>query len=299
MLSAFSVWLALAPLWQIGVAIVVGLIAASVLGGALRRRHARIAARGDGSQPSEDGETGTMISAVLGLLALLVAFTFSIALDRFDARRANVLNEANAIGTTYLRAQLLEEPHRTRISRLLIQYTDNRLTLAAAQPGPEQAAMLAINDRLIVDLWTETVAAYPSIRAIPLSHSFVETMNEMIDMDSTRKAGRQARVPAAVFMILILYQLIAAAVVNYGLTGKAGRRTAVVLSLLLAMLMVLIIDLDRPTSGGITESQEPMLQLQAFMRTSPPASFNRSDAPAAPAVGRPAQERPAAAPGTG
>src|SRR3954452_2841676 len=127
MLSAFGVWLASAPLWLIGLAIVAGMIAAAAAGGALRRRHARIAARGEPSQAAEDGEQGTMISAVLGLLALLVAFTFSIAIDRFDTRRANVLNEANAIGTTYLRAQLLEQPYRGRISQLLIRYTDNRL----------------------------------------------------------------------------------------------------------------------------------------------------------------------------
>src|SRR5205085_918484 len=148
---------------------------------------------------------------------LLVAFTFSIAIERSDTRRANVLNEANAIGTTYLRAQLLEEPHRGRLSRLLIRYTDNRLSLATAHPGPEQAALLATNDRLIVEMWTETVAAFPSIRATPFANSFLQTMNEMIDMDSTRKAGRQARVPAAVFLILLIYQFVAAGVVNYGL----------------------------------------------------------------------------------
>ena len=141
----------------------------------------------------------------MGLLALLVAFTFSIALERFDTRRVNVLNEANAIGTTYLRAQLLDEPHRARVSKLLAAYTDTRVALATAHRGPEQRALLATSDRLLVDLWTATVAAFPSIRAYAFSHSFVDTMNNLIDMDAARKAGRQAHVPSGVFLALFLY----------------------------------------------------------------------------------------------
>jgi hypothetical protein len=147
-----------------------------------------------------------------------------------------------------------------------------------ASRGPQQTALLATSDRILVDLWAATVAAFPSIRANPLSHSFLDTMNNMIDMDSTRKAGRQARVPAEVFVVLILYLLVTTGIINYGLAGKSGRHTAIFLSLLFGMLMVLIIDLDRPVSGGITESQEPMRQLQAFMRSSPPGSFDRFSA---------------------
>jgi hypothetical protein len=259
------------------------MIAASLAGSALRQHQLRRGAPDGGPQAADNSEKGIVISAVIGLLALLVAFTFSIAIDRFDTRRSNVLNEANAIGTTYLRAQLLDEPHRTRISRLLIQYTDTRLVLATKMPGPEQAALLATNDQLLVDLWTATVAAFPSIRSVPLSHSFLDTMNNMIDMDATRKAGRQARVPAEVFVVLILYLLVVTGIINYGLSGRSGRRTAIFLSSLFGVLMILIIDLDRPASGGITESQEPMRQLQAFMRASPPASFDRFNLPAPPA----------------
>jgi hypothetical protein len=284
MLAIFSNWLAQAPLWLIALVLFGLMVAASVIGAALRRRRARRAALEEKPEGSSDGESGLVISSVIGLLALLIAFTFSIVVDRFDTRRRNVLDEANTIGTTYLRAQLLEEPHRARISRLLIQYTDNRLVLATKMPGPEQRALLATSDRLLVDIWTATVAAYPSFRASPFAHSFLETMNQMIDMDATRKAGRQARVPAEVFVVLILYLLVATGVINYGLRGTLGRRTSVLLTALFGVLMILIIDLDRPASGGIVESQEPMLQLQAFMRASPPGSFDRFNAPAAPAA---------------
>ena len=280
MLTSFSNWLALAPLWVIGLAIFAGLIGSVLVAGVLRRRHKHGSARG--GTAAESSEQAITVTAVMGLLALLIAFTFSIALERFDTRRTNVLNEANAIGTTYLRAQLMEEPHRARVSKLLVAYTDTRVALATAHRGPEQRALLAANDRLLVDLWTATVAAFPSMRPYSLSHSFVDTMNNLIDMDATRKAGRQTHVPAVVFLALFLYLFVAAGVISYVVSAKRSRQTAWVLFMLLGLFLLLIIDIDRPTSGGIRESQEPMLQLQSFLKAQPPESFDRFSAPAEP-----------------
>ena len=277
--SSFANWLALAPLWLISLFIFGGMFAAALIGRAFRLRRARGPARGESAAGDEDqGEPGTIVSSVMGLLALLIAFTFAMAIDRFDTRRANALDEANAIGTTYLRAQLLEEPHRTRMSRLLFSYTETRLALATTPPGPEQSRLLAVNDRLIVALWSATVSAFPGMRPYPVSQSFLESMNALIDMDATRKAGRQARVPAAVFLVLFLYQFVAAGVFGYLLVGRLGQRSAGILFLLVGTMMVLIVDIDRPTSGGITESQEPVRQLRDFMRNQPPESFGRSNA---------------------
>ena len=277
MLEPFSTWLSLAPLWAIGLAIFGGLIAAVIIGKTVLQ-HRKTETPRKGSADAENSEQAITLSSVLGLLALLVAFTFSIALDRFDTRRANVLLEANAIGTTYLRAQLLDQPHRARISKLLTDYTDVRLAAATAAPGPQQRALLATSDRLIVDLWAATVAASPSMRPYSLSHSFLDTMNNLIDMDAVRKAGRQAHVPAAVFLSLFLYQFVAAAVISHVVSGRTSRRIAWVLFGLFGLLLVLIIDIDRPTSGTIAESQEPMLQLQAFLKAQPPESFDRFNA---------------------
>ena len=221
MLKSFSNWLALAPLWVIGLAIFAGLIGSVLVAGVLRRRHQHESGpRGERLGTNEQSIT---VTAVMGLLALLIAFTFSIALERFDTRRMNVLNEANAIGTTYLRAQLMEEPHRARVSKLLVAYTDTRVALATAHQGPD-SALLAANDRLLVDLWTATVAAFPSMRPYSLSHSFVDTMNNLIDMDATRKAGRQTHVPSEVFLALFLYLFVAAGVISYVVAAEAGKQ---------------------------------------------------------------------------
>jgi hypothetical protein len=185
MLSALSDALSYAPIWQIGLVLFACLTLGGVAGRYLRQRSDRRHL----PEKSESDESSLLISSVLGLMALLIAFTFAISVDRFDTRRANVLNEANSIGTTYLRAQLLDPPHRERLSRLLTEYTDVRVELATTLPGQRQNALLATSDRLIVDLWAATVAANPSIRSKDNAYPFLETMNQLIDMDATRKAG--------------------------------------------------------------------------------------------------------------
>jgi hypothetical protein len=134
----FDDWLNNGPLLMIG-AVLLGAMCLAAGAGVLLQPLGR--PRKD--DESGSGQEGYIVSAVLGLLALLLGFTFSMAADRFDARRLLVLDEANAIGTAYLRAQLLPEPHRTRTSELLVRYTDNRIALAKAKPlCAEQARLL-------------------------------------------------------------------------------------------------------------------------------------------------------------
>src|SRR6476660_4774895 len=103
----------------------------------------------------ESGESvaqeGYLFGSLLGLLGLLLAFSFGMVLSRYEARRELVTTEANAIGTAYLRAQLLDEPHRSRLSQLLIAYTGNRIELADG--GGESPPLLARNDQLLIDIW--------------------------------------------------------------------------------------------------------------------------------------------------
>ena len=91
-----------------------------------------IAGRGTGprrAKQEDHNQESYLVGSMLGLLALLLAFSFSMALDRYEERRHLVIQEANAIGTAYLRTQLLDEPHRARLSGLLVDYTDNRIAL--------------------------------------------------------------------------------------------------------------------------------------------------------------------------
>src|SRR5262249_40310966 len=146
----------------IGATLLLAMCVTAGLGIMLQVRIGRGQAEAD--KGSSDGQEGYIVSAVLGLLALLLGFTFSLSVDRFDTRRHLVLEEANAIGTVYLRAQLLPEPHRSRTSNLLIRYTDNRIALAETAPGQVQDRLLANSDALLTDLWSATAAAYDELK---------------------------------------------------------------------------------------------------------------------------------------
>ena len=114
------------PFW-LAVIVFAGMALAAWTGHTWRKRRDRTASKKD---KDEENKENLVVSSVMGLLALLIGFTFSLAIDRFDTRRERVLMEANAIGTTYLRAQMLDEPHRSRISAMLVRYTDMSLALA-------------------------------------------------------------------------------------------------------------------------------------------------------------------------
>ena len=266
-LATLGTWLLTAPIWLIGFAIYGGMVAAAFIGWRLR---ARTEPKGETRSHNEEGY---VVSSVMGLLALLVGFTFALAIDRYDTRRQLVLDEANAIGTTYLRTQLLDEPHRSRISRLLEAYTDNRIDLARSGKGEAMDARLARSNQLVTQLWSATVDAFPAMETRPLSSAYISSMNEMIDMDSARQQSRRTHVPLEVFVMLLAYQIIASGVLGYVLAGRRGRTTASLLLILFGGTLLLVIDIDRPTSGGIVEDQKPMLELQSTIKAQPPGSY--------------------------
>lgn len=265
-------WLNNSPLLLLGGGVLI-LMTLAVAGGiALRTWNDR--RDPSGSRGGEGGLEGYVVSAVLGLLALLMGFTFSLAVDRFEMRRALVLEEANAIGTTYLRAQLLQEPHRTRISQLLVNYTDNRITLGTAPPD-RIAPLLVENDRMLTDLWAATASAFVTIKGIDFSSTFVDGVNNVIDLDAARKTARMARVPAEVFFVLFVYLIVTAGVLGYVFVGNRGRGAAAFMLALLTLSLLLILDIDRPNKGGVREAQTPMEQLRASFKAQPPAVFDR------------------------
>jgi hypothetical protein len=256
-------WLNTVPLWMIGALLLASLLGAANLGRKLRAR---------GRHPAEETQSeGYSVTAILGLLALLTGFTYSLAIQRFETRRQLVLDHANAIGTTYLRVQLLPEPHRARLSGLILAYTDNIVALAR-RPS---AARLARDDELLTSLWAASAAAYDSIKALPYATSFVASMNSLIDFDGARRASRSAHIPAVVYVVLLVYLIGTAAVLGYAMKSPRGRISAAFLLILLTLSQLLILDIDRPTAGSVLESQGPMEDLLRSLKHQPPAVFDR------------------------
>lgn len=264
-------WLRDAPLASVGAALLVVMAVAVVVGMALRRMSDRRAA---GAATGGDGLEAVIVSAVLGLLALLMGFTFSIVLNRFEDRRDLVLQEANAIGAVYLRAQLLEAPHRERISRLLVAYTDNRIALAKGPQG-QNADLLARSDLMLTDLWAATSAASRTVGDPGLTGQFLASVNAVIDLDTSRKVARTVRVPAQVFLALFVFLFAASGMLGYLSVGRRGKVALALMIVLLSLVLMLILDVDRPTSGGIREDQTPMEQLRASLKAQPPTVFDR------------------------
>lgn len=268
-MEVLKAWLDGAPIPILGGVVIVLMIAAVAIGVALKRRREQ----GKADKDEAEGE-GYIVSGVLGLLALLMGFTFALAVDRFETRRGLVLEEANAIGTTYLRTQLLEEPHRSRISGLLIDYAENRVALgnSDAKSSPER---LVANDRLLTELWAATSSAFQSIKGLDFSSAYLDSMNTVIDLDASRKAARTVHVPTEVFIVLVIYMVVTAGVLGYVLVGVRGRAAAAFMLLLLSMSLLLIIDIDRPTRGGIREGQGAMERLVQSLKTTPASAYDR------------------------
>ena len=266
-------WLRSAPIWLLGFLLLAATVACTYAGVELSRRISRL--RGEGGDLSES-QQGYVVSSVFGLLALLVAFTFALSMDRYQTRRQLVVQEANAIEAVYLKAQLLDEPHRTRFASLLIDYTENRLVLAEVRRDDARAQRLLEKDSSILrDLWIATVPAFQSVKTLDFSTSFVEAVTDLVKVDGERKALRRSQIPTTIVLVLIFYSLVAAAVLGGVMKTRKGRQFSIVLLALNILALMLITDMNRPVEGTIRESQAPIEQMLGRLRANPPAVYQR------------------------
>lgn len=245
-----------APLWLLVPLLFGALVIFALTGTRLRGRLQ--------PDPRDDASEGYLLSAALALLGLLIGFTFSMALNRYDTRRALLVAEANAISTAWLRAGLAEGPTGDALRRDLRDYGTIRLTLPQSQNiGATEEA----TGRAQTHLWSRTKAVLPTLSP-PQVAPLIMAMTDMFDAASSRRWEREARIPSLVLDIVIVSALISAAIVGYVLGGQ-GRRHAVATALLFALLslaITLILDLDRPWTGLVTVSQAPMQAAVASMR---------------------------------
>jgi hypothetical protein len=260
-------WLDTLPLWGVFGATLL-LVLLSVEGGyRLGRYRHKVSSR------EKEEPVGAMVGATLGLLAFLLAFTFGLAATRFDARRDAVLAEANAIGTTYLRAETLPEPTRSRSLGLLIRYTRSAIRISDEVPGSDEAADARDREQHIQRrLWRLAGDALEMAPVASAPRLYVETLNEMFDGETTRVAALSNRVPTAVLVLEILGSALALSLLAAYL-AIVGRGVFAVLlaSALVAFLLLVTADLDRPTRGMI-QVPDTVLTNQLESMTAPPAA---------------------------
>lgn len=208
---------------------------------------------------------GAVQASILGLLALLLGFTFSMSLQRYDDRSKALIDEANAIGTTVLRAELLPAAQRDAALLLLQDYVATRVTMGQFDLArkEERQEYLARAEQLQRELWAVAVAA-TSIDPRPVTTgAFVTALNGMIDSQGERNALQQAHVPEPILFLLFFFFVVSIGFMAYsmGLSGKRVYVPLLLVSLLITLIVFIIIDLDRPKRGVITVNQSSLTTL--------------------------------------
>jgi hypothetical protein len=216
------------------------------------------------SPDEKEAPIGGVVGAIIGLLAFLLAFTFGMAASRFDARKQLVLEEANAIGTTYLRADLLAEPQRTQERDLLREYAGLRLQAFSERNVTATAHdALAKSQALQARLWSAATTAAAQQPSSVMVSLFVQSLNDTIDMDGKRVTADRNRVPDTIWLMLYLVAVLTMAALGYqfGLTGTRSWIVTICLVLVFTTVIVLVADLDRPARGFVQVSQQPMIDV--------------------------------------
>jgi hypothetical protein len=215
--------------------------------------------------------------AILGLLSLLLAFTYSFVADRHKVRQALIVREANAIGTAFLRTGLLQETPRRELQDLLRRYLDSRILSEEVVAEPSKLAE-AIQRSLQVQaaLWP-TVSRHIAGRPPTVLDSLVfQTLNEVIDLHTERLAAAEYRLPGVILWLLCLLALTGLALTGFasGLRGRPSAYVTGALAVLVMAVIMVIIALDSPQQSFIRLSQTSLIQLrdslQAATTTTPP-----------------------------
>ena len=251
---------------MIAVLLFVALIAATELTFHLGRRSI------NDTTEAKKSQITAIQGSILGVLALLLGFTFSLSLQRFDSRSEAVVSEANAIGTAVLRADLLPPAYRSDARQKLKGYLDLRVQAGdiSLDHQDERQTIVLQSNEVLDEIW-RLAAEAAGVEPNPVTTGlFIQAVNEVIDSYGSRDAELNRHVPETVLFLLLVTLVMTASLVGYG-SGVSGHRASLsthVLYLLIVLMVFLIIDLDRPRRGLIEVSQQSMLDLQTSISES-------------------------------
>ena len=247
------------PSWLIVALLFAALVVATELGYRIGMRNQ--AATGDGAKT----QINTIQASLLGVLALLLGFTFSLSLQRYDSRAQAVVHEANAIGTAMLRADLVPASVRSEAQAAMVRYLDQRIAAGniSLDRVEERASAVAAANATFDRLWqlgAEAAEAEPNPVRTGL---FLQALNDMIDAFGIRDAALNRHVPELVLFLLFGTFVLTVSLVGYssGLSGQRASYATYVLMILIVFLVFIIIDMDRPRRGVIEVSQQSLVDL--------------------------------------
>ena len=213
---------------------------------------------------------GPIVGGSLAMLAFVLAFTFSMASSQNDNRKQDVLQEANSIGTAYLRADLLDKQSGIEVKRLLREYVKVRLEAAVRLEAPRVGdinTLIAESVEIHNLLWAQVSSA---AREGPNTNTslMIQSINDVIDMHEKRLTDAlRNRIPDTVWIALAAIAALTMITLGTQIGFTERRRLVAVIPLIMAfaMLMTLVVDLNRPQTGLITVGQQAMLDLQSSM----------------------------------
>jgi hypothetical protein len=257
--TGFLLWLDSLSLWLLGPALFGLFWIAAFIGRALRREPAE----------GEGGDSGYIISASLGLLALLLGFTVSMAVARYDLRRAMNVQEANAIGTFIYRTDLMPDGPRQATLGELDRYIAARVRVGQMGERPEGVAEArAVTGEAAAALWREVLAARAQVPDQAVQILLIDSANMMFDMAAARDAALANRLPPTLIALLIFFPFASLVLIGY-VSGKAlgaHLMASTELILLLTFVLLLIADLNSPRSGTIRIPIDGFLAVQEQLR---------------------------------
>lgn len=204
----------------------------------------------------------TIVGAILAMFGFLLAFTYSFSASKFDERRKLVVEEANAIETTYLRAGYLPDDFRDKVRHDLQSYIDLRVKLPSEHQTKET---IAKSNALQDQLWTQGVAIAKQEPNSEMAALFIESLNNMIEIQSNRiLVGLRTRIPIIIWGVLYLIAILAMGLVGYqaGLAKSRSMIVNVILASIISIILALNADLDRPAEGFLQVSQQAFVDLK-------------------------------------
>jgi hypothetical protein len=211
--------------------------------------------------PGESKMTGAVVAGMLGLMAFMMAFTIGIVINQQANRGAMVVEEANAIGTAWLRAGLLEEPDLSAAQPLLREYTEIRIS--AADDLSQFAPMLMRSEEIHNELWGIMEEAVRRGYESDIMGMAVASVNDVIDVHSSRLFVASLRLPRILGILLLLATVFSFLLVGIASSSDRKRDTAamIIFAMVFAAVLIVIVDLDRPQDGLLTVPQTAMTDL--------------------------------------
>ncbi|MBC2717131.1 MAG: hypothetical protein HF978_17640 [Desulfobacteraceae bacterium] len=254
------------PVWILFIGATVVFSIAAELGFRVGKfKHARL-------EKGQSPQVATILAASLSLLAFFMAFTFNMAVSRYDARKSLVLEETNSIETTYLRAKLLPAPYRTEFQDLLRKYVNVRAQLHDDTKTETVRQIIIESEELHNRLWSKAVELTKNSKYSGLTSLFIKSLNDVLDLHGKRiNAGIRNRIPISIFITLYFVAFLSMAMMGYqaGLTGKRTPIANFVLILTFSIVLSLITDLERPRQEIFSVSQQTMVDLKNKLSQTP------------------------------